>query len=43
MARRATLRASDADREQIAERLRKATGEGRLVRDTVDALLGVEL
>ena len=26
MARRATLRASDADREQIAERLRKATG-----------------
>ena len=30
MARRATLRASAADREQIAERLRHATGEGRL-------------
>ena len=30
MARRATLRASDADREQIAEQLRHAAGEGRL-------------
>jgi hypothetical protein len=30
MARRATLRASDADREQVAERLRHATAEGRL-------------
>lgn len=28
--RRAALRASDADREQIAERLREATAEGRL-------------
>jgi len=31
MAGRATLRASDADREQVAERLRQATTEGRLL------------
>lgn len=31
MARRATLRAADADREHVAERLRQATAEGRLV------------
>jgi hypothetical protein len=30
MARRATLRASDADREQVAERLKRASTEGRL-------------
>jgi hypothetical protein len=30
MARRATLRAADADREHVAERLRHATAEGRL-------------
>ncbi len=30
MARRGHLRASDSDREQIADRLRHATGEGRL-------------
>ena len=30
MARRSDMRASDADREQIAERLRHATAEGRL-------------
>ncbi len=30
MAGRAALRASDADREHVAERLRKAAGEGRL-------------
>jgi hypothetical protein len=30
MARRSVLRASDSDRENIAERLRHATGEGRL-------------
>jgi len=30
MAKRASLRAADADREQIAERLRQATAEGRL-------------
>jgi hypothetical protein len=31
MARHALLRASDADREQVAERLRHATAEGRLL------------
>jgi Domain of unknown function (DUF1707) len=30
MARRATLRAADADREDVADRLRHATAEGRL-------------
>jgi hypothetical protein len=36
MARRANLRASDADREQIAERLRHATAEGRLVPEELE-------
>ena len=36
MARRATLKASDADREQIAERLRKATAEGRLLAEELE-------
>jgi hypothetical protein len=31
MARRAAIRASDEDRELVAERLREATGEGRLL------------
>ena len=39
MARRATLRASDADRERIAERLRHATGEGRLSPDELEERL----
>lgn len=39
MARRATLRASDADREQIAERLRHAAGEGRIVSDELEERL----
>jgi hypothetical protein len=39
MARRATLRASDADREEIAERLRKATGEGRLLAEELEERL----
>jgi hypothetical protein len=39
MARRATLRASDADREQIAERLRKATAEGRLLAEELEERL----
>jgi hypothetical protein len=39
MARRATLRASDADRDQIAERLRKATAEGRLVAEELEERL----
>ncbi|HEV3389103.1 MAG TPA: DUF1707 domain-containing protein, partial [Solirubrobacteraceae bacterium] len=30
MVKRATLRAADADREHVAERLRQATAEGRL-------------
>ena len=39
MSKRATLRASDADREQIAERLRKATAEGRLLADELEERL----
>jgi hypothetical protein len=39
MARRATLRASDADREQIAERLRHAAGEGRIVAEELEERL----
>ena len=39
MPRRATLRASDADREQIAERLRKATAEGRLLAEELEERL----
>jgi hypothetical protein len=40
MARRAILRASDADREQIAERLRHATAEGRLRAEELEERLG---
>lgn len=39
MARRATLRASDADREQVADRLRHATAEGRLSPDELEERL----
>jgi hypothetical protein len=39
MARRATLRASDADRDQIAERLRHATAEGRLLAEELEERL----
>lgn len=39
MARQSTIRASDADREQIAERLRKATGEGRLLAEELEERL----
>jgi len=39
MSRRATLKASDADREQIAERLRKATAEGRLLAEELEERL----
>lgn len=35
------LRASDADREQTAERLRQASTEGRLAADELDQRLGV--
>ena len=39
MARRATLRASDGDRERIAERLRHATAEGRLLAEELEERL----
>ena len=39
MARRATLRASDADRENVAERLRRAAGEGRIVAEELEERL----
>ncbi len=40
---RQTLRASDSDRDQIAERLRVAATEGRLSTDELDARLGAAL
>lgn len=43
MTRQAHLRASDADREQIAERLRRAATEGRLLADELEERLGVAL
>lgn len=43
MTRRATLRASDADRELVAERLRQAAAEGRLFADELEERLGVAL
>lgn len=39
MSRRAALRASDADREEVAERLRKATAEGRLLAEELEERL----
>jgi len=39
MARLATLRASDADRDRIAERLRHATAEGRLLAEELEERL----
>jgi hypothetical protein len=36
MSRRASLRASDADREHIAERLRKAAAEGRILTEELE-------
>jgi hypothetical protein len=39
MSRRATLRASDADRERVAEQLRHATAEGRLDPDELEERL----
>jgi uncharacterized protein DUF1707 len=43
MAHRASLRASDADRDEVAERLRQATTEGRLRPDELDHRLGAAL
>jgi hypothetical protein len=40
MASRNGLRASDADREQVAERLRHATAEGRLLAEELEERLG---
>jgi Domain of unknown function (DUF1707) len=37
--KRSNLRASDADREQVAERLRQATGEGRLLAEELEQRL----
>jgi hypothetical protein len=36
MSRRASLRASDADREHVAERLRKAAAEGRILTEELE-------
>jgi uncharacterized protein DUF1707 len=36
MVRRSALRASDADREHVAERLRNAAGEGRLLAEELE-------
>jgi Domain of unknown function (DUF1707) len=43
MTRRTTLRASDADREQIAERLRQAAAEGRILAEELEERLGAAL
>src|SRR5437763_12121664 len=40
MPRRTLLRASDADRERVAERLRQATAEGRLLAEELEDRLG---
>jgi hypothetical protein len=43
MAQRGHHRASDADRERVAERLRDATAEGRLAAHELEQRLGVAL
>jgi hypothetical protein len=40
MVRRSSLRASDADREYIAERLRNAAAEGRILSEELEHRLG---
>jgi hypothetical protein len=40
MARRATIRASDQDREHVADRLRHAAAEGRLLAEELEERLG---
>jgi len=40
MAQRNGLRASDADREHVAEKLRRATAEGRLLAEELEQRLG---
>ena len=39
MARRAVIRASDADRDRVADRLRAATAEGRLLAEELEERL----
>src|SRR5947209_3814004 len=39
MPRRSVLRASDSDRDAVAERLRRATGEGRLLASELEERL----
>ncbi len=39
MARRAIIRAADADRERVADRLRKASAEGRLLTEELEERL----
>jgi hypothetical protein len=43
MGRNGHLRASDADRDQVAERLRTAATEGRIATDELDERLGATL
>lgn len=43
MARRASLRASDADRDRIAERLRQAAAEGRILAQELEERLATAL
>jgi hypothetical protein len=43
MVRRSHVRASDADREYVAEQLRKAAGEGRLLAEELEHRLGAAL
>ncbi len=43
MTRRANLRASDSDRERVAERLRLAAAEGRLLAEELEERLGAAL
>jgi len=40
MARRSALRASDEDRDRVADRLRHAAGEGRLLTEELEERLG---
>jgi uncharacterized protein DUF1707 len=40
MARRSALRASDEDRERVADRLRHAAGEGRLLTEELEERIG---
>ncbi len=43
MAPRSDMRASDSDREQVAERLRRATGDGRLFAHELEERLAAAL